>query len=148
MCLDDVFSPQIFSSFLHPCISVYRYRLTFVWISFAMAIHDLHLRNADVKFLKPLIKFAAGLSPHPRISVPLRCTVCPSTINGTPSLYEITCTVNIHASACIQRCMHGYLQFPVLLCLTWRVLIFCVLSHGAFVISEFQLQQLIELHED
>ena len=54
-----------------------------------MAIHDLHLRNADVKFLKPPIKFAAGLSPHPRISVPLRYTVCPLTMNGTPSLYNL-----------------------------------------------------------
>ena len=40
-------------------------RLTFVWILLAVAIHDLHFRNADVKFLNPLIKFAAGLSPHP-----------------------------------------------------------------------------------
>ena len=70
-------------------VYTYVYRLTFVWISLAMAIHDLHFRNADVKFLNPPIKLAAGLSPHPKISVPLIYSVFPLMINGTPTLYDI-----------------------------------------------------------
>ena len=67
-------------------------------------------KNAGIKFLNPLIKFAAILSPHPRISVPLRYSVCPLTINGTPLLYEIA--VNIHQCVYIRRCMDQIYRLP------------------------------------